>query len=60
MNLLVLSLAVFTAQVSCNRLENLTTVDDFMNICLDSKLHKVEPGPEDQLFNLVSYTFCLD
>ncbi|XP_046563851.1 folate receptor gamma-like [Haliotis rubra] len=35
---------------SANRLAYLSTVHDYLNICLDGRHHKSEPGPEDAMF----------
>lgn len=44
----------FFCQCYANRLLDLNTVEDFMNICLDGISHKTTPGPESQLFQQVS------
>ena len=30
-----------------------TTLDDYVNTCMDGKYHKSEPGKEDELFEQV-------
>lgn len=40
-----------------NRLLELSTVEEYMNICMDGISHKSVPGPESDLFNKVG-TVC--
>ena len=47
-------LTVITALTNSNRLEEWSTVEDFTDVCMDGQQHKTVPGPEAQLFNLVS------
>ncbi|XP_052793667.1 folate receptor gamma-like isoform X3 [Mya arenaria] len=47
--LLVLGISYVCGEAS--RLSELTSADDYMNICMDGVSHKGSPGPEDKLFD---------
>lgn len=51
----ILVLAVWLGTSYGNRLAGLSTLDDYMNICMDGVIHKEEPGPEAELFQKVGY-----
>jgi len=44
-----------------NRLLDINTVDEYMNICMDGISHKTRPGPEAALFDKVriKYVLCV-
>ena len=52
--LVLLFLGYIDAEGSGSRLDNLKTVDDYMNICIDGKYHKKTPGPEEGLTKMVN------
>lgn len=47
-------LVVLLAGLEAHRLDELRTVDDYLNICHDGQLSKSKPGPEASVFGLVS------
>ena len=42
-----------------NRLLSLASPDDYLNICMDGISHKQKPGPESQLFDKVTFLYCI-
>ena len=57
--LAVINIFGFCCSGEVSRLDNLKTVDDYMNICMDGKNHKTAPGPEEGLTNSVRSKFII-
>ena len=55
MNCVAKVTAVLFLAIGCygNRLLELNTVDDYLNVCMDGVSHKLKPGPEGDLFQKV-------
>ena len=59
MNCVAKVTAVLLLAIGChgNRLLELNTVDDYLNVCMDGVSHKLKPGPEADLFQKVNFFY---
>jgi len=53
-NKMYLIISVMVMSACANRLADINTVEGYTDLCLDGKQHKTSPGPEGELFGLVS------
>ena len=50
---MVVAMLLLHSNCHGNRLLELKTAEEYMNVCMDGILHKLTPGPESELFKQV-------